>query len=151
MSQVPGAGSSQSNWGGGGDPVARGRVAGPAIGLMITAGVGIFFQLLGLLFRVLGMGLASSQFGGGEGRPEFLRMFAGTMGIAFGLIGIVVGVVILLGAIKMKNLESYGFAMTASILAMIPCISPCCLIGLPIGIWAIVVLSNSDVKQAFRS
>jgi len=52
--------------------------------------------------------------------------------------------------LKMKKLENYGLAMTASILAMIPCLSPCCLIGLPIGIWAVVVLSKPEVKSAFH-
>ena len=66
------------------------------------------------------------------------------------IIGLVVGALILFGAIKMKNLESYGLAMTASIIAMIPCVSPCCLLGLPLGIWAVVVLNNPEVKSAFR-
>ena len=51
---------------------------------------------------------------------------------------------------KMKKLESYGWAMTASILALAPCISPCCLVGLPIGIWALVVLAKPEVKSAFH-
>ena len=57
---------------------------------------------------------------------------------------------ILFGALKMKKLESYGLAMAASIIAMIPCFSPCCLLGLPIGIWAVVVLSKPEVKSAFH-
>jgi hypothetical protein len=50
----------------------------------------------------------------------------------------------------MKKLESYGLAMAASIIAMIPCVSPCCLLGLPIGIWALVVLMKPEVKSAFH-
>jgi hypothetical protein len=50
----------------------------------------------------------------------------------------------------MKNLQSYGLAMTASIVAMIPCISPCCILGLPFGIWALVILNRPEVKAAFR-
>jgi hypothetical protein len=63
---------------------------------------------------------------------------------------LVIGIVIVMGALKMKILQSYGLAMTSSILAMIPCISPCCLLGLPIGIWSVVVLSKPEVKSAFR-
>jgi hypothetical protein len=51
----------------------------------------------------------------------------------------------------MKKLESYSFAMAAAIIAMIPCISPCCLLGLPFGIWALVVLGDGSVKAAFQS
>jgi hypothetical protein len=40
--------------------------------------------------------------------------------------------------------------IAASIVAMIPCVSPCCCIGLPVGIWALVVLSKGDVKDHFN-
>ena len=56
--------------------------------------------------------------------------------VAAGFLGLVMWLVILIGAIRMKNLESYSFAMTAAIIALIPCISPCCVLGLPFGIWA---------------
>jgi hypothetical protein len=32
----------------------------------------------------------------------------------------------------------------------VPCISPCCLVGLPIGIWALVVLNKPEVKSSFH-
>jgi hypothetical protein len=32
---------------------------------------------------------------------------------------------------------------------MIPCVSGCCFLGIPIGIWAIITLGNPDVKVAF--
>lgn len=38
----------------------------------------------------------------------------------------------------------------AAILAMIPCVSPCCLLGLPLGIWALIVLLKPEVKAAFQ-
>jgi hypothetical protein len=50
----------------------------------------------------------------------------------------------------MQSLRSYEFALTAAILAMVPCLTPCCLIGLPFGIWAVVVLSKAGVKSQFR-
>ena len=79
-----------------------------------------------------------------------MAFFTGTMGIILNLVGVAIGVVILLGALKMKRLESHGFAMAASILALVPCVSPCCLVGLPIGIWSLVVLSKPEVKAAFH-
>jgi DNA-directed RNA polymerase subunit RPC12/RpoP len=33
----------------------------------------------------------------------------------------------------------------------VPGTSPCCLLGLPFGIWALVVLSDIHVRAAFRS
>jgi hypothetical protein len=44
-----------------------------------------------------------------------------------------------------------SWAMASSILALAPCVSPCCVVGLPIGIWSLVVLSQPEVKSAFLS
>ena len=33
---------------------------------------------------------------------------------------------------------------------MVPCLA-CCLVGLPVGIWSLVVLLNAEVKAAFKS
>ena len=54
------------------------------------------------------------------------------------------------GATKMRRLESYGFAMSASVLMMLPWTLPCCLLGLPFGIWAVTALNREDVKEAFQ-
>jgi hypothetical protein len=132
----------------GSDPEAQAKVSGPAMGLMVTAGIGIALQLLGIVMNLMGMGAGAA---GGNGEDAMFTMMSGTVGLVSGVIGIIVGVVVFMGAQKMKALESYGFALTSAILAMIPCISPCCVIGLPIGIWALVVLNNDAVKAAFRS
>ena len=67
----------------------------------------------------------------------------------FSLAELLISVVILLGALKMQSLKSYSLAIIASILAMLPCATPCCLIGLPFGIWALVVLNKPGVKSHF--
>lgn len=84
------------------------------------------------------------------GDQAMMNMFSGGVGLVFNVIGTILGAVIIMGALKMKNLQSYGFAMTAAIIAMIPCCSPCCLLGLPFGIWALVVMMKPEVKAAFR-
>ena len=64
-------------------------------------------------------------------------------------IRIVVAILIVVGAMKMKAVNGYGLAMTAAILSVIPaCPNECCC-TLPFGIWALVVLLNADVKRAF--
>lgn len=131
----------------GGPNQAMDAVKGPALGLMITAGIGAAFQVLGLLMNLLGAGMGAMA-RGSQGMPN---MLSGGIGAVFNVIGLAIAVVIFMGAGKMKNLQSYGFAMAATILAMIPCISPCCLIGLPVGIWALVVLMKPEVKGAFQA
>lgn len=57
--------------------------------------------------------------------------------------------IVIFGATRMKQLKNYPLAIAASILAMLPC-SACCILGLPIGIWSLVVLCNRDIRDAFR-
>ena len=133
-----------------GPPVVE-RVSGPALGLMITAGIGIAFQILGLLASVLNIGFAGmdpSMYG--DDMPGWATIMAsGTLSVVSAIIGILIGVLIIYGAMQMRKLESYGLAVAVSIIAMIPCISPCCLLGLPIGIWSLVVITKPEVKAAF--
>jgi hypothetical protein len=125
------------------DPAAA--VAGPAIFLMVVGGIGIAWQGLLLVLNLLGAGMGAMA-----GRGGGMAMLQGGLGIVLNIIGLIVGAVIILGALKMKKLQSYNLAMGASIVAMIPCISPCCLIGLPAGIWALIVLMKPEVKMAFN-
>jgi hypothetical protein len=70
-------------------------------------------------------------------------------GIAI-LIFLAVGGLIIAAGVKMRALKSYGLAMAGAILSCVPCcVGLCCLPGLPIGIWALVVLMNDDVKRSF--
>ncbi len=127
---------------------AREMVSGPATGLIITAGIGLAIQALALVANIAGIGMGAA--GAVDGEQGAQMMMQGGIGIASGLVAIGIGVVILMGALKMKKLESHGFSMAAAILAALPCLSPCCLIGLPIGIWAVVVLNKPEVKAAFK-
>jgi hypothetical protein len=72
------------------------------------------------------------------------------VGITFSIIGLVANALIIFGAISMMNVQRYGLAITAAILTMLPITSPCCLIGLPAGIWALVALTRPGVSEAFR-
>ncbi len=147
----------------GGD--ASGKVAAPAIALMVVGGLNVLLSLWGLAQSVMNMmggganaqkEAAIEQWRQAGMSPEQIEQFSGLLDIASGPMGIalnglalIVGCVVLLGAIKMKNLNSRGLAFTGAILAMIPCLSQCCILGLPFGIWAIVVLNNPDVKRSF--
>ena len=43
------------------------------------------------------------------------------------------------------------FALVSAVLALLPCLSPCCVLGLPFGIWALVTLNKPEVKEAFAA
>ena len=95
---------------------------------------------------LMGVSMVAAQ--GGFGDPESAGYLVGT--VIGHILFLSVNGIVLAGAIQMMKLRSYGFAMTASILAVIPCCSPCFILGIPFGIWGIVVLSNAQVKHAFR-
>lgn len=82
---------------------------------------------------------------------ERIGYYSGQFSVLFVfLLGIVAAPMIIYGAIKMLNCASYGWAKAASILAIIPFTSCCFLVGAPIGIWALVVLSKPEVKMFFE-
>ena len=144
------------------------KVSGPAIALIVTGVLNVLSSIYqginNLVFLMRGPDILQQN-------PQFQQMQKdmeaegvpfdpaqmmqwvqrlGPVAILLALVMLALGVVIILGGLKMKQLQSYGLAMTAAIVAMIPCLSPCCIIGLPIGIWALVVLNNPEVKSAFR-
>ncbi len=127
-------------------PAALNLVSGPAIGLIITAILGFLAQAASLIMRLVGSSMMAAQ----QNAPPWVAAMSGTIGVIAGIIGILMSALIIAGALNMKKLTNYSLALTASIIAMIPCISPCCLLGLPIGIWALVVLSKPEVKSAFH-
>lgn len=123
-------------------------VSGPAIGLIVTGIIGILFQLVSILLRLLGMGISGVAAASGDS-SGFAGLMSGVVGLIFSIIWLLMGAVVIFGAMKMKSLQSYGLAFAGAVLAALPCTSPCCFIGLPIGIWAIVVLLNDEVKRSF--
>jgi hypothetical protein len=48
----------------------------------------------------------------------------------------------------MLQMRSYGMAITTAIIALVPCHCSC-LLGVPFGIWALIVLNREDVREAF--
>ncbi len=106
------------------------RVSGPAIALIVVGSLGVAGNALGALINLMHMALGPRLL---RVPNEFHALFGGGFGAAMNLVGLAIGLFILIGAIKMKNLESHSVAVASAIVAMIPCFSPCCLLGLPLG------------------
>lgn len=124
------------------------QVSAPSTGLLITGIIGAIFSLATFFSLIIGAGLSTAW---REDIPDiYEEIWEGAAGIGSSFVGILVAAFIIYAALKMKELNHWGLAMAASILAMIPCVSPCCIIGLPIGIWCLVVLTKPEVKAAFH-
>lgn len=126
---------------------ALAKVSTPGLVLAIVSVLGILWSLLSLLLNILGVGVGS--FAPAAGDERFVNMFSGGIAIVFAILALIFWGVVLFGALKMRALESYGLAMAAAILAMLPC-GCCCIVGLPVGIWCLVVLMDQNVKAQFR-
>lgn len=62
--------------------------------------------------------------------------------------GLLIGVLATLGGIQLIRRRTWGLAVTGAFLAALPC-SCGFFFGLPVGVWALLVLANPVVKEAF--
>jgi hypothetical protein len=129
-------------------------VKGPAIGLKVTAILNIVLALWSMV-KLMFFPTNLEQLYSGMPQlndpqiQKLLHLFYGPLGIADNLFGLTMSVLVLIGASKLQSLKSREFAFAAAILAMVPCLTPCCILGLPFGIWALVVLNKPEVKSQF--
>lgn len=121
----------------------------PAVCLIITAVLNAALGLLGVASGIMQIiNPANRPITGSE--AERIGYYTGqSIALVAFLLSFVAAPIILYGAVKLLNGASYNWAKTASILAIIPFTSCCFLIGAPIGIWALVVLSKPEVKMFF--
>lgn len=74
-----------------------------------------------------------------------------TVRIVWGIALLIASSLVLYGAIQMRKLRSYGTARMAAVVCMIPLLGPCCIVGIPFGIRAFLVLGKPEVQAAFDS
>lgn len=129
----------------------QGQLRLPAYGLIGTAVLGLVFQCVSCIASVVaaanGRDLEEAVESIIEYKEHALSFYLTCPSLACST---PLGVVMAFGAIRMLSLRSHGLAMVSCILAMVPCLSPCCVLGLPVGIWAAVVLNRAEVKAAFE-
>jgi len=126
------------------------RVKGPAIALIVLGWLGIAGALINLVLRMTG--LMADMYGGSDPLSQFgvgpgLGL---AIEIASTMLGIAISAFVIWAASRMRNLQGWGTSIAASILVMLPC-SACCCVGIPIGIWALVVLNKPEVREAFTN
>jgi hypothetical protein len=126
-------------------------VKGPAIALIVVASLGTaYYGFIGIFTLITG-GVMFHQEMPANIPPQMRAIIEGAQGPLAGLINLVIAALngfVLFGAIKLLRLQNFGLVMAAVIVAMLPC-QCCCLLGLPFGIWALVVLNKPEVKSQF--
>jgi predicted Zn finger-like uncharacterized protein len=134
---------------------AKSSVMGPAVALIVVGSLGLVYAIINLIVNFLGIAgpfnAPGRQPGFGQqpgfGPPVDPNVYQ-VIVILVTLVMLLWGGLVLFGGIQMLRLRSFGMAMAGSIVAIIPC-NPCCLFGLPFGIWALIMLNYPEVKRAF--
>ena len=72
-----------------------------------------------------------------------------TMYMLFLLISMAYTLMLTTGAVSMVRRGSYTWAFACSCLAMVPFFGPFYFLGIPLGIWAIIVLRRPQVRDSF--
>jgi hypothetical protein len=128
----------------------RAAVQGPGIALIVLGVLVLIGQALYLVYTLFIAGVGA--IGAASGDPDGIgAIMGGVVGMILTVVWMLLSGIIIFGGVKMKNMQSYGLAMAAAIIVMLPCtVGWCCLLGLPIGIWALIVLMKPEVKAAFR-
>jgi hypothetical protein len=112
------------------------RLRIPAIGLMVSAIINIPALVLVLVANF------AVEWVDTPGRPGML-----TVAVMAG--ATIVGAFIMLGSWHMLRLRSYGWAVAGSVLALLP-LSAGFMLGVPMGVWALIVLNRRGVQEAFK-
>ena len=118
---------------------ARAKLKGPSIAIIVNAGLLLFSFLIVIFLQ----NTTSNRYQ----HEEYLRHEE--FWIFMLVLVFCASAFSLYGALEMMNSRKYSIAIVISIIAIL---SVCqTLIGLPIGIWALVVLMKPDIKSAFVS
>ncbi len=121
----------------------RHRVWIPALGLLVAGGINCLAAVglvLAAVFSLLTKGFSGEfvTFGFQHGAARLVIVAATVTYAAF----------VLLGGWNLMQLRSRRIALVGSVLALLP-FSPGFVVGLPMGIWALVVMRDKQVKAAF--
>ncbi len=127
---------------------AKSQISGPAISLIVVASISLLLVGIGLIFDavILATGAADNMIQP-QGMPKGTQII---IRFIWGILLFASNIVVLIGSIKMLQLKSYDFAKVCAIISVIPCVGPCCIVGIPFGIWALVILAKPEVRNAFR-
>jgi hypothetical protein len=124
------------------DPIQR--VNAPSIGLLaagVVSGIGSLIWLVMLVF------FSALIFSDRDSQDALIGI---GIWIPIVLIRLALDGLVIYGALQMRQLKSWNLSLAGAVAASIPC-SFCCVITIPLGIWAIVVLLNDEIKQSFAA
>jgi hypothetical protein len=167
-SEPPQMGVPPTGFGGPSPEQIKAKVLPPSIGLLVVGIINVLLSLWGVASSAMflaGVGPAVAAQEQQQEQMDQLReqgldwlvqmiesmnTLQGPVGLVISLVQLAAAGVIIFGGLRMMNLRSYGLSLAAAILAIIPLLSNCYCVGIPLGVWAVIVLMDPNVKQSFR-
>ena len=122
----------------------RRRVSRPGMALMILGSIASVFpavKIISLTIFLLTHGLGLSSMISHPIIPQIL------VDGGFFMLWLLISI----GGAKLAFMESYRLARTAAAIACVPLMTPFIVIGIPFGIWGLILLKDPKVKAAFES
>jgi len=133
---------------------AKSKVLLPGIALIVVGSLGLLimgaYALLNIYLLSTGeLDLAPPPEMQGPEAPWFMVGAYASMAVIF--LNPLFQILVILGGVAMVRAKGKGLAVTGAVLSIIPCFgSSVCFLGIPFGIWAVVVLADPNVKRLFK-
>lgn len=122
---------------------AKRECSTPGVGLIV---IGVADILIGILRVVMGVVMAGAARANNE--EEAVVM---VINVGYGAYSVLIGVFFLYAGSQFREARQYTVCMCGCIVALLPLIDPCCLLGLIFGIMGLIKLSEARVKQGFEA
>jgi hypothetical protein len=133
------------------------KLMAPAVALVAVGAINGLQSIYAVSRNLLGMNEGGQPPPNIQDNPELMEIYEamqpyqGMINITGSVLALLCAVVIILAGVQMFRRKMYPLCMTGSVLAAIPCLSflACCLVGEGVGLWAVIVLLQPDIKQSF--
>jgi hypothetical protein len=114
----------------------------PAIALLVMASLTLLLLIASLPGQIIRLRKIDTSTPAGQGElVAGIVVFCGW---------VLATVAVMAGSINMWRLNNHRAATAAAIVSVLPVCSPCFILGIPFGIWALVLLYQPKVKALFR-
>jgi hypothetical protein len=97
----------------------------------------------------LAMGLAQVHDSLAQEASDTAGRIGYVSGSVFPIVGVLLAPFTAMAGVQMLRGRTRGFVLAGTFATLVPC-TLCCMLGLPFGIWSLVVLMREDVKAYFR-
>ena len=121
------------------------RIAPPALAMLVVAALSILLLAVSIFADPI---RALCDLGGFQLREP--NALVAAMDLFYRLFMLAVATLVLIGSLQLLRQRSWILGLTAAVLLLVPCLGPCCLLGMPIGAWTLFVLLQPDVRGMQR-